>query len=79
MSHIFYAFEKLFKHLRVKDSYKFTYRMVGKAFIFDMIRPLFVKDWDFNEDFYCGNCLEPVLKRYLYCCVECEKEHEYGA
>lgn len=39
--------------------------------IFDLLRPLFVKDWDRNEDYICGHCGRPVLKRYLFCSREC--------
>ena len=39
--------------------------------IYSIIRPLFVKNWDRNEDFYCCTCYKPLLRRYLYCSDEC--------
>lgn len=45
-----------------------------KEKIFKLIRPLFVKDIDPNEDFYCGNCGKPVLTRILFCSQECDDE-----
>lgn len=44
-----------------------------KKFIFNLIRPFFVKDIDINEDFTCSHCLKPVLKRLLFCSELCEK------
>lgn len=41
------------------------------ARFYDLIRPLFVRDWDRNEDFVCGHCGRPVLRRYLFCSIEC--------
>lgn len=40
---------------------------------YDLIRPLFVRNWDRNEDFVCGHCGRPVLRRYLYCSSECSE------
>lgn len=44
-----------------------------KAWIFSRIRPFFVKDINSNEDFVCGICGEPVLKRILYCSNRCNQ------
>ena len=38
-----------------------------RARIFQIIRPLFVKGIDPNEDFNCIECGCPVLLRHLYC------------
>jgi hypothetical protein len=50
-------------------------RRVIKTRLFNLIRRFFVADWDRNEDYICGNCGEPVLKRYLYCSLECKEHH----
>ena len=47
-----------------------------KSFIFDLIRYLFWKDYDVNEDFRCSNCGKEFYKRQIYCSVKCSKEHE---
>lgn len=39
---------------------------------YKIIRPLFVSDIDPNEDYNCGTCNKPVLKRYLFCSHKCE-------
>lgn len=41
------------------------------AWVFSLLRPLFVSDIDPNEDFVCGECARPVLRRYLYCSAAC--------
>lgn len=45
-----------------------------KAAFFTWIRPLFVRDIDPNEDFICGSCGEPVLRRDLTCSKACSEE-----
>lgn len=45
-----------------------------KKFIFDLIRPLFVKDIDPNEDYNCMECGTPVLRRILYCSTKCSRK-----
>lgn len=47
-----------------------------KAWLFDLIRPLFVGDVDRNEDYNCVICGAPVLRRYLTCSTKCEVEFE---
>lgn len=42
-----------------------------KKYLYGLIRPLFVKDIDPNENFKCGFCGKPVLKRILYCSSIC--------
>jgi hypothetical protein len=42
-----------------------------KKWFFKLIRPLFVRNVDSNEDFSCGHCGEPVLKRFLFCSDYC--------
>lgn len=46
-----------------------------KAWLFRLVRPLFVRDVDPNEDYVCCHCGEPVLKRWLFCSDRCEAEH----
>lgn len=43
---------------------------------FNLIRPLFVRRIDSNEDFNCGSCGKPVLKRVLFCSVTCLREFD---
>jgi hypothetical protein len=38
---------------------------------FNLIRPLFVKGIDPNEDYFCVICNRPVLKRYFCCSDKC--------
>ena len=44
------------------------------AFVYRIIRPLFVKDLDPNEDYVCLMCCKPVLTRDLYCSAKCSRE-----
>lgn len=50
------------------------WRFLGK--FYTLIRPLFIDDVDRNEDFDCGLCGKPVLRRYLFCSEECLKRDE---
>lgn len=43
---------------------------------YSKIRFLFVNNVDPNEDFYCMFCDKPVLKRYLFCSVQCSNMFE---
>lgn len=43
---------------------------------YEIIRFLFVKNIDINEDFNCGMCNKPVLRRYLFCSIKCEKNFD---
>lgn len=43
---------------------------------FKTIRPLFVRDIDRNEDFNCCKCNKPVLRRFLFCSIECSEEFD---
>ena len=45
-----------------------------KAWLYKLIRPLFVKNINPNEDFICMTCCAPVLRRYLFCSVKCGKK-----
>jgi hypothetical protein len=38
-----------------------------KAFVYRVVRPIFVADVDPNEDFVCTICSTPVLFRHLTC------------
>lgn len=44
-----------------------------KDWTYSKIRFLFVDDIDANEDFYCGECDEPVLTRVIFCSLKCEQ------
>lgn len=46
--------------------------------LYKMIRPLFVKNIDPNEDFYCVYCNKPVLERYIFCSKECSELLEFN-
>jgi hypothetical protein len=46
---------------------------------YEIIRPLFIKNIDLNEDYYCGWCCKPVLKRYIFCSVKCSDADEKDA
>jgi hypothetical protein len=41
------------------------------ALFYKLIRPLFVRDADLNEDYECIVCGKPVLHRRLYCSRRC--------
>jgi hypothetical protein len=51
-----------------------------KAFIFKLIRPLFVDDLDVNEEFNCVVCGTSVLRRKLLCrsCTKAGRAIEDG-
>lgn len=48
-----------------------------KAIFFKIIRPLFVRNVDSNEDFTCCLCGKPVLRRFLFCSKKCSGESEF--
>jgi len=50
-------------------------RMLLKKLFFDLIRPLFVRDVDPNEDFVCNECGRPVLRRVVFCSRSCHEAH----
>lgn len=35
------------------------------------VRWALIPDLDVNEDFNCGHCSKPVLRRWLYCSAAC--------
>lgn len=41
--------------------------------LYRLIRPLFVEDIDSNEDYVCGSCGKPVLRRSLFCSDRCNQ------
>jgi len=47
-----------------------------KKKLYSLIRPLFVRNIDPNEDFVCMNCSMPVLRRILYCSFSCQLDLE---
>lgn len=47
-----------------------------KAWLYRLIRPLFVRDIDPNEEYVCVMCCEPVLRRSLTCSKRCAHEFE---
>lgn len=48
-----------------------NFRAKIKLLIFKIIRPLFVRNIDSNEDFCCTICGNPVLYRQLTCSKIC--------
>jgi hypothetical protein len=53
---------------------KLYYYLQNKLYY--LVRPLFVDTVDPNEDYICMYCQKPVLKRYLYCSLECDLKDE---
>jgi len=49
--------------------------------IYHILRVLFWKSFDPNEDFGCGNCGRPVFRRFLYCNARCSQyfDHHHEA
>jgi len=49
-----------------------------KMWLFDRLRKYVVyrDSYDPNEDFVCGHCMKPVLRRYIYCSVACAEADE---
>lgn len=47
------------------------------AWFFKLIRPMFVKDIDPNEDFACIWCSRPVLERVLFCSAKCLNDADF--
>lgn len=45
------------------------WRALDRAYA--LVRPLFVRDVDPNEDYRCCVCGKPVLRRYLTCSKRC--------
>ncbi len=43
---------------------------------YKLIRPLFVKDVDLNEDYNCMQCDKPVLRRFLFCSEKCSAKFD---
>lgn len=52
-----------------------------KAWVFALLRPFVVETPHPNEDYLCGACGDPVLKRVLTCSEECwaEIERRHGS
>lgn len=48
-----------------------TYHQLLNSF-YNLIRPLFVKNLDENEDFLCCYCNKPILNRDLFCSERCQ-------
>lgn len=42
------------------------------AIFYGLIRPLFVRNIDPNEDYSCGTCGKPLLRRYIFCSKACQ-------
>jgi hypothetical protein len=40
---------------------------------YSSIRAAFVGNLDLHEEFSCGHCSRPLLRRYLYCSAECSR------
>ena len=70
MSDILFSFKRLYRDL--KGGHKGFW--VAKSFFFNLTRRAFVKDWDYSEDYLCGYCDKPVLRRVLFCNDVCEEK-----
>ena len=46
-----------------------------KRLLFELIRPLFVRDIKPREEFLCEECRGPVLRRVLFCSRKCHYAH----
>lgn len=46
-----------------------------KTLVFDLIRPLFVKNIKPNEEFLCETCRGPILRRVVFCSSKCHNIH----
>lgn len=59
---------------------KYSRKKFLLSLFYDLIRPLFVKDVDPNEDYNCIRCGWPVLRRQLFCSKACYKAElvEFG-
>ncbi len=55
--------------------YETTQNRLKRKF-YNFIRKMFWKSYDPNEDFSCGNCGKEMLRRFLYCSVECSEEFD---
>lgn len=75
MKFIFYGSERWENYPKFQDYIKqYCWKFLGKFYF--LIRPLFVDDVDHNEDYDCGLCGKPVLRRYLFCSEECLRRDE---
>jgi hypothetical protein len=50
-------------------------RAMFKKTLFDLIRPLFVRDIMPDEEFLCEECRAPVLRRTVFCSRDCHQAH----
>lgn len=48
-----------------------------QAKFYNLIRPLLLSDIDSNDDFTCGTCRKPILRRFLFCSVECANKSSF--
>jgi hypothetical protein len=56
------------------NNWKISWKI--KYWFYEIVRPIFVSDIDRNEDYNCGYCCKPVLKRILYCSETCSSKHD---
>ena len=68
MNEDFNEAEKIWRYHGSKSKLKTKF----KKHFYKLIRPLFVKRIDLNEDFVCCECGEPVLKRSIFCSSGCK-------
>lgn len=47
-----------------------------RSLAFSLVRWAVVPDLDPNENFNCGFCSKPLLRRYLYCSQKCDDAQE---
>jgi hypothetical protein len=53
-----------------------TLYLKARTLAYALVRPLLVGDIDPNEDFRCGHCGRDVLRRVLFCSLDCAKRSE---
>jgi hypothetical protein len=69
--------------LPIKERYWPTW-WLALSFAYNMVRWVLLRDMhvDPNEDFNCGHCSKPVLRRWMYCSDACwvadERENAHG-
>lgn len=49
-----------------------------RARFYDLIRRIFWRDYDSNEDFTCTECGKPVFRRTLFCSDRCYRLSDWA-
>ena len=64
------------KTLILFKSHRRPYKWRVLDLFYSLIRPLFVRDVDSNEDYLCIMCGKPVLRRFLTCSIKCSNDFD---